>query len=206
MKQNLTEIVFIIDKSGSMNGFEKDTIGGFNSFINEQKKLVGDANVTVVLFNHDYNVLFENESLQKVRELDDEDYFVSGTTALIDAMCKAIDSVGNRLSKLSEEKRPGKVIFVTITDGQENSSRNYSTEQLKEKIKHQEDKYSWKFVFLSSDLNQFYTAKSNWKIADAFSYDTNKTRDLYGAINSCVTSYRNSGNLDNTKFNDSAKK
>jgi uncharacterized protein YegL len=203
MKKGKTEIVFIIDRSGSMEGSEKDTIGGFNSFINEQKKLDGEARVTAVLFDNQYEVLIDNKDLNEVNVLTNEEYFVRGSTALVDAMCKAIDYIGKKLSDLPEEERPEKVIFVTITDGAENASKEFTNKQLKERIKHQTDKYKWEFIFLSSDISQFATAKYDWGIDKTFSYTKDNTTFSYSAMNNAVACFRNTGHVDVKDLNDS---
>jgi uncharacterized protein YegL len=159
MNKNLTEIIFLLDRSGSMSGLEKDTIGGFNSFIERQCKLEGETLLTTVLFDDQYEVLWNGKDARKVR-LTSKEYFVRGTTALLDAAGKTILDVGHRLSKIPEEQRPGSVIFVITTDGMENASREFTYEKVKELIKHQQDKYSWEFIFMGANIDSAEEAMS----------------------------------------------
>lgn len=153
MKANLTELVFILDRSGSMRGMEKDVIGGFNSLIDKQKQEDGDANVTVVLFDDKYELLRSRESLKTITPLTNKEYYTRGSTALLDAVGKTITDIGQILSDTPEEERPEKVLFVITTDGQENSSRGYDYKRVKDMIEHQKEKYSWEFVFLAANID-----------------------------------------------------
>jgi uncharacterized protein YegL len=152
MNSNLTEIIFLLDRSGSMGGLERDTIGGFNAFIDNQKKLEGKTLVTGVLFDDQYEVVWNGADAEKVK-LTAEEYYVRGCTALLDAIGKTILDVGYRLSKTNEGNRPGKVIFVITTDGFENASREFTYEKVKELIKHQQEKYNWEFIFLGANID-----------------------------------------------------
>jgi len=136
MKENLTEMVFILDRSGSMSNLTKDTIGGFNTMIENQKKEDGDAVLTTVLFDDMYELLHDGVNIQDVKELTNKEYYARGMTALLDAIGKTINTVGERLSKTKEEDRPSKIIFVITTDGQENSSKEFTQKQIKEMIEH----------------------------------------------------------------------
>ena len=197
MKKDLTEIVLIVDKSGSMAPYVNDTIGGINNFITEQKKVVGSANVTLIMFDTFYNKVF-TKNLNEVTELTNGDYFASGSTALIDAMCRAIDETGAKLSKMNEKDRPSKVIFVTLTDGEENASHEYTNVVLKEKIKHQEERYSWQFMFLSADPKTFDVAKNTWGISHTYAYHTKDTNIAYAAVNSTMSNFRSTGKVDDS--------
>lgn len=159
MNKNLTEIIFLLDRSGSMSGLENDTIGGFNSFIERQCQLEGETLLTTVLFDDQYEVLWNGKDAKKVR-LTSKEYFVRGTTALLDAAGKTILDVGHRLSKTPEEQRPGSVIFVITTDGMENASREFTYEKVKELIKHQQEKYSWEFIFMGANIDAAEEAES----------------------------------------------
>lgn len=159
MNKNLTEIIFLLDRSGSMSGLENDTIGGFNSFIERQCQLEGETLLTTVLFDDQYDVLWNGKDAKKVR-LTSKEYFVRGTTALLDAAGKTILDVGHRLSKTPEEQRPGSVIFVITTDGMENASREFTYEKVKELIKHQQEKYSWEFIFMGANIDAAEEAES----------------------------------------------
>ena len=152
MNTNLTEIIFLLDRSGSMAGLESDTIGGFNGFLDKQRSLKGETMVTAVLFDDRYEILWNGEDARKV-QLTGREYFVRGTTALLDAVGKTILDVGHRLSKTEESRRPGKVIFVITTDGLENASREFSHGKVKELIRHQQEKYHWEFIFLGANMD-----------------------------------------------------
>lgn len=151
MKKGLTEIAVILDESGSMNEIKSDTIGGFNSFLKVNRDLPGEAKLTLVKFSTNYNIVYNGINIKEASDLNQSTYYPSGMTSLLDAVGKAIDEIGGRLSKTTEEERPEKVLMVIITDGEENSSREYSLESIKEKITHQKDKYNWEFVFLGAD-------------------------------------------------------
>lgn len=152
MNSNLTEIIFLLDRSGSMAGLESDTIGGFNAFIEKQRKLEGKTLVTGVLFDDQYEIVWNGTEAEKVK-LTEEEYYVRGCTALLDAVGKTILDVGYRLSKTKEDNRPGKVIFVITTDGFENASTEFTYDKVKELIKHQQEKYRWEFIFLGANID-----------------------------------------------------
>ena len=193
MRDDLTQIVCILDRSGSMGGLERDTIGGFNAFIAEQKKVAGEGKVTVVLFDDKYDLLWEGKALKDLPVMTAEHYHVRGSTALLDAIGKSIVTVGADLDKMTDSEKPGRVIFMIITDGQENCSKEYRQEKVKEMIEHQQNKYSWQFIFLSADLSSADLARSVG-IGHTFMYaNTSKgLHDSYGAINCAVASYRSS--------------
>src|SRR5690554_1640502 len=149
MGSNLTEIIFLLDRSGSMGGLENDTIGGFNAFIEKQKQMNGKTIVTAVLFDHEYQLLWNGIGAEDAK-LTSKEYYVRGTTALLDAVGKTILDVGRRLLTLPEEERPDKVIFVITTDGMENASREFTHQKVKELIKHQQERYNWEFIFLGA--------------------------------------------------------
>ena len=151
MNQDLTEIVFILDRSGSMSGLENDTIGGFNGFVKNQAAL-GQTNLTTVLFDDRYEILHNGIDANDVILTGDE-YFTRGNTALLDAIGKTINDVGKRLSKTPEDQRPGKVIFVITTDGLENASRKYSYDEVKRMITHQTETYKWEFIFMGANID-----------------------------------------------------
>jgi uncharacterized protein YegL len=153
MKKDLTEIVFILDESGSMSSVKTDTIGGFNEFIESQKKIKGEVQFTFIKFSDYYNVVNDGTPLENVSPLNDETYAPSFSTALLDAVGKAIDSLGNRLSNTPEDQRPEKVLVAVLTDGQENASSEYDTKKVLNMVKHQRDKYNWEFIFLGADID-----------------------------------------------------
>lgn len=153
MKAGLTEIVFILDKSGSMSGLEKDTIGGYNSFIEKQKNVEGEALVSTVLFCDENEVVHDRIPISKVEPMNDAQYSVGGCTALLDAIGGAIHHIGNVHKYAREEDVPEKTIFVITTDGEENSSRNYDYRRIKQMIERQQEKYKWEFLFLGANID-----------------------------------------------------
>ena len=156
MKNDLTDIVVVLDKSGSMDTVREETISGFNEFLQEQKKAPGDAKLTLVLFDSNVTPVHSGTSLQSVEPLSIDTYVPSGMTALHDAVMRSINETGNRLASIPEEERPGKIIFVIMTDGQENSSREFRDPALvRTKIRHQEEKYSWNFVYIGANQDAF---------------------------------------------------
>jgi len=153
MNKNLTEIVFILDRSGSMSGLESDTIGGFNSMIEKQKKEEGQAIVSTVLFDDRMKVLHDRVEIRKVRKMTDKDYYVRGCTALLDAVGGAIKHIGNVHKYAREEDRPAKTLFVITTDGMENASKEYDYKKVKKMIENQKKKYNWEFLFLGANID-----------------------------------------------------
>lgn len=155
MNPNLTEIVFILDQSGSMDHLAADTIGGYNTFLDEQKSQEGEANITTILFDSKVVTLHDHVPIQDVDHITSAEYRPCGMTALYDAVGSAIDSVGDRLDAAKEEDRPSKVIFVITTDGEENSSWKYDGAHVKEMIEHQKSKYSWEFLFIGAGIDAY---------------------------------------------------
>ena len=199
MKENLTELVFILDRSGSMSGLETDTIGGFNSMLERQKKESGEAFVTTVLFDDKYEVLHDRYDIKGVNLLTEKEYYVRGSTALLDAIGITINNIGKALSDTKEEDRPGKVLFVIITDGMENSSREFSYEKVKKMVEHQKSKYSWDFIFLGANIDAIKTANSFGISADMatnFVSDSAGTQLNYKIVSEVVSSFRKGKNVD----------
>ena len=153
MRENLTELVFILDRSGSMGGLESDTIGGFNSMIKKQKKEDGEAFVSTVLFDDVSEVIHDRVPIRDVKKLTDDEYFVRGCTALLDAVGSAIDHIGNVQKYAREEDRPAKTLFVITTDGMENSSVIFDYRRVKRMIERQQKKYGWEFIFLGANMD-----------------------------------------------------
>ena len=153
MREGLTEMVFILDRSGSMGGLEKDTIGGYNSMIEKQKKEDGEALVSTILFDHEQEVLVDRVPLDKVSKMTEDEYYVRGCTALLDAIGGAIHHIGNIHKYAREEDVPEKTIFVITTDGLENASRRYSYNDIKKMIQRQEKRYGWEFLFLGANID-----------------------------------------------------
>ena len=159
IKNNITEIVFIIDKSGSMQGFEDDTVGGFNSTIAKQRERDGKAYVSTVLFDNESSVVHDRVLIDEVKPMTREDYVVGGCTALLDAIGGAIHHIGSIHKYARAEDVPEHTIFVIITDGMENASHRYDSETVKNQIKRQTEKYGWEFLFLAANIDAVETAK-----------------------------------------------
>ena len=196
MNKNLTEIVFLLDRSGSMAGLESDTIGGFNAFIEKQSRTEGEIIVTTVLFDDRYEILWNGTHVNKVK-LTDKEYFVRGLTALLDAVGKTILDVGHRLSTSSEDERPGKVIFVITTDGLENASREFTYDKVKELIKHQQEKYGWEFIFLGANMNVMEEAERiGISEEHAYRFETSEIgiKEMYSIVSEAVCERRQGSN------------
>ena len=153
MKNNLTEIVFILDRSGSMGGLETDTIGGFNAMLERQKKAEGEALLSTLLFSNETEVLHDRADIRQVEPLSLQDYRVGGSTALLDAIGGAIRHIGNLHRETRPEERPAHTLFVITTDGQENASRRYGYAELKRLIERQKERYGWEFLFLGANMD-----------------------------------------------------
>lgn len=158
MKKGLTEIVFILDRSGSMSGLEADTIGGFNSMIAKQKKEEGEAIISAVLFDDQQEVLYDRVNLEKIENMNDKQYFVRGGTALLDAVGGAVHHIGNVHKYAREEDRPEKTVFIITTDGMENSSRRYTYEKVKQMVERQKERFGWEFLFLGANIDAIEVA------------------------------------------------
>lgn len=158
MKKGLTELVFILDKSGSMSGLEKDTIGGYNSMLEKQKAIDGECHITTVLFDNNYELLHDRIDIKAVSPITEKEYQVGGSTALLDAIGMTIHKIGNAQKHTADDYRAEKVMFVIITDGEENSSREYSAEKIKAQIERQKKNYGWEFIFLGANINAVETA------------------------------------------------
>jgi uncharacterized protein YegL len=159
MKTNLTELVFILDRSGSMGGLESDTIGGFNAMLTKQQAETGECRLTTVLFDGEYEVLHDRIDLQAVSPITEREYFVRGNTALLDAIGKTINKIGNAQKVSKPEYRADKVLFVITTDGMENASREFSYAKVKKQIERQKAKYGWEFIFLGANIDAVATAE-----------------------------------------------
>jgi uncharacterized protein YegL len=193
MNSNLTEILVVIDKSGSMSHLRGDTIKGFNKFLHEQQEAPGEANMTIVLFDTKTKVLVNGKDIKDVRDLTDESYFPDGGTALYDAVGMSMAKVGERLAKLPEEKRPGRVLVAVLTDGEENSSKEYSLQAVTSAIKHQEEKYPWTFMFLAAGMGAFGEAQKmgfSKGATVAFANNAGNTAAAYGTVSAMAMSYR----------------
>ena len=193
MKKNLTEIVFILDRSGSMAGLEDDTIGGFNAMIAKQQREEGSAVVSIVLFDNESQVIHDRVDIQKIKPMTRNEYYVRGCTALLDAVGGAIHHIGNVHKYAREEDRPEKTLFVITTDGMENASRKYTYEKLKTMIERQKEKYDWEFLFLGANIDAAREAARFGIHADhAANYHADKegTNVIYETVSEAITQVR----------------
>ncbi len=198
MKNDLTELVFILDRSGSMSGLEGDTIGGFNSMLEKQKKEEGECFVSTVLFDNEAEVLHDRVRLRDVAPLTDRDYTVRGCTALLDAIGGAIHHIGNIHKYARPEDVPGHTLFVITTDGMENASRRYNAQRVKEMIERQKTKYGWEFLFLGANIDAVETAGRIGIGADravTYNCDAAGTALNYQVLSDAVSSVRSAAPL-----------
>ncbi|MBR1442996.1 MAG: VWA domain-containing protein [Firmicutes bacterium] len=191
-EKNVTEIVYILDRSGSMGGLESDTVGGFNSMMEKQKKIGESAFVSTILFDDEFEVLHNRLPIEKIEKMTDEQYFVRGCTALLDAIGRSIEHISDIHSNMDENERPNKTIFVITTDGMENSSKMYSYDKIKEMIKRQQKKYDWEFIFIGANIDSVAEAdRIGIKKERAVNYvsDNIGTSTLYAGISKAVCSF-----------------
>ena len=158
MNNNLTEIVFILDRSGSMAGLEADTVGGFNAMVEKQKNEPGEALLSAVLFNTENRVIYDRADIRKVEPMTERQYCVGGCTALLDAVGGAVRHIANVHKYAREEDRPGKTVFVITTDGLENASRRYDYAEVQRMVRHEQEKYGWEFLFLGANMDAISAA------------------------------------------------
>jgi uncharacterized protein YegL len=197
MKKGLTEIVYILDQSGSMSNIKSDAIGGFNSFLNEQKSVEGEANMTIIFFDHEYIVYNSGQNLQSVEPLNDRIYVPRGNTGLYDAVGKTIVDVGNRLAETPENERPERVIIAIFTDGEENCSKLYTAEDIGRMIEHQQTAYNWEFMYLGCNQDAMLTAKRMGIHNYAnVGYTTQGMDSMYSTLSRSVSGYRSCGIVD----------
>ena len=199
MKKNLSELVFILDRSGSMQGLEGDTIGGFNAMIEKQKKEHGEAFVSTVLFDDRSEVLHDRMKVSEIRPITEKEYYVRGCTALLDAVGGAIHHIGNIHKYARPEDVPEHTLFVITTDGMENASRRYSAQRVTEMIQRQKEKYGWEFLFLGANMDAVETAGHMGIAPDrAVNYhcDSEGTRLNYEVLSQAVSTVRCSAALD----------
>ena len=198
MKNNITELVFILDRSGSMTGLESDTIGGFNSMIERQKKRDGECYVSTVLFDSESKVLHDRVKLSTVHLMTDNDYVVGGCTALVDAIGGTIQHIKDIHKYAREEDVPEHTMFVITTDGLENASHIYTSNQVKKMIEHQKEKYGWEFLFIGANIDAVETAERYGISKDrAVNYNADKqgTQVLYETVSDAVYSIRDCGGI-----------
>ena len=193
MGNNITELVFILDRSGSMAGLESDTIGGFNAMLEKQKAQPGKAYVTTVLFDNELQTLHDRAALEDIRPLTDRDYTVRGCTALLDAMGDTIRHIASIHRYARPEDVPERTIFVITTDGMENASHRYTADQIREKVEHEKKKYGWEFLFLGANIDAIGTASRFGIGADrAVNYRADKkgTQIIYNTVSEAVCQMR----------------
>lgn len=203
MKDNFTSINVIIDASGSMQGLRNDTIGSFNTFLQEQKDVPGEVAFTLCTFNTTYHLVHDFVKLSSVPNLDPKSYAPQGGTALLDAIGQTIDAVGIKLNALPEDEKPSKVLFLIITDGEENRSTRYTAEQIKNMVQHQKDVYSHEFVFMGANIDAI-TVGTNLGIStnNTLNYVPTAagTGQLYNTISASTTMYRSAGVVRGASF------
>jgi len=199
MKKGLTEIVFILDRSGSMCGLESDTIGGYNEMLKKQKQMEGEAIISTILFDDHFEVLHNRLPIAEVKPMTEHEYFVRGSTALLDAIGRSITKIGDVQRTTAEDQKAEKVIFVITTDGMENSSMEYSTAHIKLMIERQKEKYGWEFLFLGANIDAVETAEKigiSAKHAVNYHADAKGTRLNYATVGKAVSQFRQSSCLD----------
>ena len=198
MKKGLTELVFILDRSGSMSGLESDTIGGYNGLLEKQKQEGGEAVITTVLFDDHIELLHDRINLRGVAPITEKEYFVRGSTALLDAIGKTISKIGNAQKHTAEEERAERVLFVITTDGMENASREYSLKLVREMIERQKTRYGWEFLFLGANIDAAETAESfgiHRDMAVNYNPDGEGTQLNYQVLSDVVTSFRDGATI-----------
>lgn len=208
MKKGLTELVFILDKSGSMSGLETDTIGGYNSMLEKQKAVDGECYVTTVLFDNNYELLHDRIDIRAINPISENEYQVGGSTALLDAIGRTIHKISNAQKHTAEAYRAEKVMFVIITDGMENSSREYSAEKVRSMIDRQKNDFGWEFVFLGANIDAVETA-SHFGIspdrAQNFHADGKGISVTFHAVSEAVKEFRKSSCLSESWNNEIQK-
>lgn len=199
MKNNITEIVFILDRSGSMAGYEEDTIGGFNATIEKQKKLDGTCYVSTVMFANQSKVIHDRVKLDEIEKMTENDYQVGGGTALLDAIGRSIHHIGNVHKYARPEDVPEHTIFIITTDGMENASRQYDSSTVKRMISRQQEKYGWEFIFLAANIDAVETADRigiRRERAANYRQDREGMRTSYAAMSDAISSVRCAESLD----------
>jgi len=199
MKNNITEIVFILDRSGSMSGYEADTIGGFNATIEKQKKHDGTFYVSTVMFANQSKVVHDRVKLDEIKNMTEEDYQVGGGTALLDAIGRSIHHIGNVHKYARPEDVPEHTIFIITTDGMENASRQYDSSTVKKMISRQQEKYGWEFIFLAANIDAVETAdRIGIRRERAANYRQNRAgmRTSYEAMSEAIIAVRCAESLD----------
>lgn len=203
--KNKTDITIILDRSGSMESVKSDTIGGFNSFLSEQQKVSGEASISLVQFDDQYEDVYTDEDINSADNLTEETFQPRGMTALYDAVGRTINSVGQRLAGTDERERPDKVVFVILTDGFENASKEFSAVKINKMISEQKEKYSWEFIFIGANQDAVLSAKAIGIGADAaltYAANTKGTEAAFDSMAKNVAKYRASSSPAALAFSD----
>ena len=209
MKNNITEIVFILDRSGSMCGLEKDTIGGFNSFIEKQKQEEGEAFVTTVLFDHEFEYLHNRVNIQNIESMTSKQYYVRGCTALLDSIGQSITNMKTIQDALPKELKAEKVLFVITTDGYENASQHYTYKKVNKLISTQKEKYNWEFLFLGANIDAIDEASKLGIHADNavnYYHDGEGIASVYKAVDEFTQNLRSSSPKKHMNWKESVEK
>lgn len=194
-----TELVFILDRSGSMSGLEKDTIGGYNSMLEKQQKETGEVVVTTVLFDHEYEIIHDRTAIAEIKPLTEKEYFVRGSTALLDAVGATINKIVAATRNTKKEHQANKVMFVIITDGMENSSHEFDYSKVKKMIDKQKEGYKWEFLFLGANIDAVETASKfgiNEEMAVNYHADAEGTRLNYDEVSNLIVKMRKTNKVD----------
>ena len=199
MNNNLTEIVFLLDRSGSMSGLEADTIGGFNSLLEKQKKESGEAILSAVLFDHECEVVYDRVNISKAEPMTEKQYYTRGSTALLDALGGAIRHIATAHRYARDEDRPAKTIFVITTDGMENASRRWTYREVRELVEHEKEKYGWEFLFLGANMDAISAAGKMGISADRavrYEHDSVGTALNFKVVSEAVCTMRSAAPLE----------
>ena len=201
MKNNTTELVFILDRSGSMSGFESDTIGGFNSILEKQKKEDSKCYISTVLFDTDYQLLHDRVDISEMKPMTGDDYCVGGCTALLDAVGRTIRHIAKIHKYARPEDVPEKTLFVITTDGYENASRHFDADEIKRMVEHEKEKYGWEFIFLGADIDAVETAGRigiDRSRAANYRKDTVGNETMFCSVNEAITMTRSCAPIDDS--------
>ena len=199
MNNNLTEIVFLLDRSGSMSGLEADTIGGFNSLLEKQKQAPGEAILSAVLFDHECEVVYDRVNIRKAEPMTERQYYTRGCTALLDALGGAIRHIATAHRYARDEDRPGKTVFVITTDGMENSSRSWTYSEVRNLVEHEKEKYGWEFLFLGANMDAISAAGRMGISADRavrYEHDSVGTALNFKVVSEAVCTMRSAAPLE----------